>query len=384
VNRVLIWLLVPAVALALVAAAILSGGLFRDDSGVPPIERLTVERVILDENGITATVRAEGFGPVSIAQIQVDGAYWSFTQVPAGPISRLSTARIEIPYPWIIGETHKLLFVTTTGQTFEHVIEVAVATPKAAPGRIVEFTLLGLVVGFVPVALGMLAFPALRRGGAGLSAFALALTLGLLGFLFIDTLSEALENAARAAPGLRADGMVWMVVLLTGAGLLAISRRGGAAPSGQALALFIALGIGLHNFGEGLAIGAAYATGAMALGSFLVLGFTLHNVTEGVGIVAPMLREPPPLKVFAGLALLAGLPTVPGILLGASVVAGHWAALALAVGAGAILQVVVEIGALLVKRGRDHPDAVVVTNSVLGFVVGIAVMYGTALLVQVT
>ena len=382
-SRVLIWLLVPAIALAVAAAGILSGGLFRGDPGIPPIERLTIERVILDDNGITATIRAEGSGPISIAQIQVDGAYWSFAQTPAGPIGRLSTARITIPYPWVAGETHRLLIVSATGQTYEHTTEVAIATPKAIPGRMGEFILLGLVVGLIPVALGMLAFPALRRGGARLGAFVLALTLGLLGFLFVDTLAAALENSAHAAPGLHADDMVWMVMALTTAGLLAVSRRGGAAPSGRALALFIALGIGLHNFGEGLAIGAAYATGAMALGGFLVLGFTLHNVTEGVGIVAPMLKDRPDFKTFAGLALLAGLPTVPGILLGVTVVAGHWAALALAVGAGAILQVMFEIGALLVKRGQDHPAAIMTTNSVLGFVVGIAVMYGTALLVQI-
>lgn len=383
-NRALIWLLVPAIALTAAAAAILSGGLFSGTADAPPIERLTIERLILDDSGITATVRAEGSGPVSIAQIQVDGAYWSFTQTPPGPISRLATARIKIPYPWVTGETHGLLIVSSTGTTYEHIIDVAIATPRATPSRIGDFTLLGLLVGLVPVALGMLAFPALRRGGARVYSFVLALTLGLLGFLFIDTLAEALENAAHAAPGLHTGGMVWLVMLVTAVSLLAVGRRGGAAPNGVRLAFFIALGIGLHNFGEGLAIGAAYATGAMALGGFLVLGFTLHNVTEGVGIVAPMLEDRPTLKIFTGLALLAGLPTVPGILLGVSVVAGHWAALALAVGAGAILQVAVEIGALLVKRGRESLDPAVATHSVLGFVVGIATMYGTALLVQVS
>jgi zinc transporter ZupT len=383
-NRLLIWTLVPAIALAAAVTAILSGGLFRGDVDLPPIEHLTVERVILDAGGITAIVRAEGSEPISLAQVQVDGAYWTFVQTPPGPIGRLSTARIRIPYPWIGGETHRLLFVSATGVTYGHTIDVAVATPQAALRRIGEFVLLGIAVGLVPVVLGMLAFPALRLGGARVTAFALALTLGLLGFLFIDTLDAALENAARTVPGLHASGMVWLVMLATVAVLLAVGRRGGAAPSGGQLAFFIALGIGLHNFGEGLAIGAAYATGAMALGRFLVLGFTLHNVTEGVGIVAPLLEDRPALKTFAGLALLAGLPTVPGILIGASVVAGHWAALALAVGAGAILQVLVEIGALLVRRGREHPGAIVVTTTVSGFVVGIAVMYGTALLVQIT
>ncbi|MEE8334701.1 MAG: metal transporter [Alphaproteobacteria bacterium] len=382
-NRLLIWMLVPAIALAAGVTAFLSGGLFRGDAGIPPIEYLTVERVILDKGGITAIVRAEGSEPVSLAQVQVDGAYWSFVQTPPGPIGRLSAARIMLPYPWIGGETHRLRFVSAAGATFDHTIEVAIATPKVAPQRIGEFVLLGLAVGLVPVVLGMLAFPALRQGGARVTAFALALTMGLLGFLFIETLDGALENAARAVPGLHVGGMVWLVMVATVAVLLAIGRRGGAAPSGIRLAFFIALGIGLHNFGEGLAIGAAYATGSMVLGSFLVLGFTLHNVTEGVGIVAPLLEDRPGLKTFAGLALLAGLPIVPGIALGASVVAAQWAALALAVGAGAILQVVVEIGALIVRRDREYPGAVVMSTTVSGFVIGIAVMYGTALLVEI-
>ncbi len=382
-NRLLIWLLVPAIALAAGVTAFLSGGLFRGDANIPPIEYLTVERVILDKGGITAIVRAEGSEAISLAQVQVDGAYWSFVQTPPGPIGRLAAARITLPYPWIGGETHRLRFVTATGATFDHTIDVAIATPQVGPQRINEFVLLGLAVGLVPVVLGMLAFPALRQGGARVTAFAMALTLGLLGFLFIETLDGALENAARAASGLHAGGMVWLVMAATVAVLLAVGRRGGAAPRGSSLAFFIALGIGLHNFGEGLAIGAAYATGSMVLGSFLVLGFTLHNVTEGVGIVAPLLEDRPGLKTFAGLALLAGLPTVPGILAGASVVAAHWAALALAIGAGAILQVVVEIGALIVRRNREYPGTVVVPTAVSGFVIGIAVMYGTALLVEI-
>ena len=89
-KRLLIWMLVPAIALSATVAAILSGGLFRGDVGVPPIEHLTVERVILDAGGITAVVRAEGSEPVSLAQVQVDGAYWSFVQTPPGPIGRAS------------------------------------------------------------------------------------------------------------------------------------------------------------------------------------------------------------------------------------------------------------------------------------------------------
>jgi zinc transporter, ZIP family len=71
------------------------------------------------------------------------------------------------------------------------------------------------------------------------------------------------------------------------------------------LAASIAFAIGVHNLGEGLAVGSAFATGAAALGGFLLLGFTLHNVTEGVGIIAPLLERRPQLSILAGLACLA-------------------------------------------------------------------------------
>ena len=160
---------------------------------------------------------------------------------------------------------------------------------------------------------------------------------------------------------------------------------GGAARrlGGLGLATSIALGIGLHNLGEGLAIGSAFATGAAALGTFLVLGFTLHNITEGIGIVAPLVETRHRLPTFVGLAALAGLPAVAGVWLGSYAFAPHWAALALAVGAGAILQVVVEVGLLLAApRARSQGGGVATVPATAGLVAGVVVMYATALLVQ--
>ena len=125
---------------------------------------------------------------------------------------------------------------------------------------------------------------------------------------------------------------------------------------------FIALGIGLHNLGEGLAIGAAFAAGAAGLGPFLVVGFMVHNVTEGIGISAPMLIARPRLWTFAGLTLLAGGRAVVCLWIGSLAYAPQWSALALAVDAGAILQVIVEVTAYLMKtdgrgalRRLPHP-----------------------------
>jgi zinc transporter ZupT len=153
------------------------------------------------------------------------------------------------------------------------------------------------------------------------------------------------------------------------------------APEGLALAGFIALGIGLHNFGEGLAVGAAIATGAAALATFLVIGFIIHNVTEGIGIAAPLVTadKRPSVYAFGLLAALAGLPAIIGIFLGTAAVTPYWTAVAFGIGAGAILQVIIEVAALIVRR--EGPDALVSPASAGGLIAGIGVMYLTALFV---
>jgi zinc transporter ZupT len=176
-----------------------------------------------------------------------------------------------------------------------------------------------------------------------------------------------------------------MVLLAAAAAFLllfAVGRRHGT-PTGLALATYMAIGIGLHNLGEGLAIGAAFAAGAAGLGTFLVLGFTLHNITEGIGIAAPLVDTRPTLAGFVGLALLAGAPAIVGIWLGSMSYAPHWAALALAVGAGAILQVVVEVGAYLLRSASRQGAAWLTPSTIGGLVAGIGVMYATAMLVKV-
>ncbi len=373
----------PLLLILAIAAGFLAADPLRSlNSGAPPVERLTVERHVLDEHGIALLVRAGGAEPMRIAQVQVDSAYWSFTQDPPGALARLSTAWLHIPYPWMMGETHKITMLTRTGVTFEHSIDVAVATPGSNSMGLLG--LVGVFVGVIPVALGMLFYPALRAGGARVFDFTLALTVGLLGFLLVDTLKEALERAAAAAPSLKSVVLVWIVAALAFTLLLVLGRRpgrGGHEREGVALATSIALGIGVHNFGEGLAIGSAFATGAAALGGFLVLGFTLHNVTEGIGIVAPLVRTRPRWSVFVGLAALSGLPAIAGIWLGSYAFSPYWAALALALGAGAILQVISDVGGLIIRQARRCGASWATPSAVAGVVLGVGVMYGTALLV---
>jgi zinc transporter ZupT len=384
VSRVGAFVSVVAALLLLALAAVwlaASGLLNAFNNGAPPVEALTFERRILDADGIRVLVRAGGSQAMTIAQVQVDSAYWTFTQAPAGDIPRGHTAWLTIPYPWVLGEALSITAVTNTGTTFTTDIPVAVPTPGTSAGQLLPQAILGAFVGILPVAIGLMFFPALRGLGRRGLDFLLALTIGLLAFLLADMTGEALELAGEAAALFQGHVMV----LLAGAAsfllLMAIARRSGT-PGGVALAGFIALGIGLHNFGEGLAIGAAFTAGSAGLGVFLVLGFTLHNVTEGIGIAAPMLRARPSLATFAGLALLAGGPAVAGIWLGSLAASPQWTALALAIGAGAILQVIVEVGGFLMRAERRGPPVLLSAPVCAGLFVGAAFMYATAALVK--
>jgi zinc transporter ZupT len=176
-------------------------------------------------------------------------------------------------------------------------------------------------------------------------------------------------------------------------------RKGTAAVSparrGLYIAALIAFSIGLHNLGEGLAIGAAFALGEAALGSFLVIGFTLHNVTEGIGIAAPLVsakktdeeaseptNEGPTLLTFLGLALLAGTPAIIGTWVGGFAFSPLLASVFLGMGVGAIWQVLVEVTGLLRGYAQREGESLYSWVNVVGFLVGLGVMYLTALLVN--
>ena len=127
VYAFVLWIALPLSLLGLAAAWLLvSDPLRAFNNGAPPVERLTFERRILDNTGIHLLVRAGGSEPMTIAQVQVDDAYWTFTQNPPGDLARLATAWIHVPFPWTLGEAHEVRVVTKTGTTFDHEIPVAV------------------------------------------------------------------------------------------------------------------------------------------------------------------------------------------------------------------------------------------------------------------
>jgi zinc transporter ZupT len=373
--------LIPVVLLAGVVYYLVSAGpraLFGQE--FPPVEEIHVLRHSLAEDVIHLDVVNSGPDPTTIAQVMVRGAFWHHSVEPARDLDPLDRARVTIPFPWNFGEPVEIVMLTSTGLTFDYEIAVASNTPQATGAALGRFALLGIFVGVIPVALGICWFPALRRMGRRSLDFVLYLTVGLLAFLAVDTIVEGLEIAEELpgvyhAEALFGLGLAGTLLLLFGIQVRSRERRAAAGSSGLMIAWLIALGIGLHNMGEGLAIGSAYVLGELGLGAMLIVGFTLHNATEGVAIVAPILSDGARIKRLIGLGALAGLPTILGCWIGAFTYSQLWALLFLGIGAGAIVQVIAAI-----VGGRPLAHSLTPAN-LSGLAVGYLIMYGTGLLV---
>jgi ZIP family zinc transporter len=367
------------------------GGETLPERAGPPIEQLSVERADLSPGVIELHVRNTGADPVAVAQVFVNDAYVDFTGVDE-PIGRLSSDTLRLDYPWQDQQPYMISMLTSTGAVIEHEIPAAVATPEADGGFFALMVLLGTYVGVIPVVLGMLFLPALRRIGRRAVQVLLAVTVGLLVFLAADATFDGVELAEEAGGAFGGPVLVVLGALLAYLALTAVDHRLsrprredapnatlGASPG--RLALLIAVGIGLHNLGEGLAIGSAYAVGELAIGVALVVGFAVHNTTEGLAIVAPLTRADarPSLLRLLGLGLIAGAPAILGAVLGATVTNPELSTFLLGVGVGAIVQVVVQ----LLPQLRE-PEGPALRPAVAGGVIaGVLAMYLTGLLVTV-
>jgi zinc transporter ZupT len=367
-----------------------SESLLLGPSPVPPeaLQRLTIERMAFYPGTIVVWVRNTGPGPVRIGQVLVNEAIWAFTATPGPELGRLAQATIAVPYDWVEGEPHEVKLVTDAGLVFKKQVDVTTTTPVPGWRYFVLFALLGTYVGVVPVFLGLLWYPFLTAlRGRWVDGF-LGFTVGLLVFLGLDAVKEAFEAAGRIAPVFKGEALIALGLFGSFLGLVAFGRRkkkgeGDAAPpTGLRLAYLIALGIGLHNLGEGLAIGAAYQLGEVALGAFLVLGFAIHNTTEGLAIVSPVLRAAPARYHFLLLGLLAGAPTIAGTWLGGLTYSVPLAILFLAVGAGAIFQVVYEI-VRFQARGTPMLGVLSAPHNLAGLLAGFLTMYLTGFLIAV-
>ena len=388
-RRVPAWVLglgpLVLIALAVGAFAALGGPGLGERRGVP-VEELAVEKAILTPGVIELTLRNDGPDAVRIAQAQVNDAFVTFSGADA-PIGRLQVAHVRLRQPWIEGEAYDIALLTSTGGTVTHAIAAAAPSPQNDAGFFGLMALLGIYVGIIPIALGMLWLPWIRRIAPVWMSALMALTVGLLVFLAIEALLEGFDLAGQGSQAFGGASLVLLgtvsaYLTLAGIGAWLAARRAAARAGGAGgaqLATLVAVGIGLHNLGEGLAIGTSYATGALALGAFLIVGFALHNTTEGLAIVAPVAHERPSLSRLTVLGLIAGAPAILGAWIGASAFNSSMAAFLFGVGAGAIAQVIVQ----LVPTLRDAAGRVLHPIAVAGLLAGIAMMFVTGLLVSV-
>jgi zinc transporter, ZIP family len=382
--RTLVLFLIPILLLAGVIALFLyTGGGLRLESPVP-VEDLTVEKYILRRNNVDLYVRNTGPQELTIATVVINEAVMPFTVSPSPTIPRLGNGHIHVNYAWSEGEAYGITIFTTNAVAFGVDIPVAFETPQPSSRTFWGFTLIGLYVGVIPVFLGIFWFPALRQLGRRTMTFLMAATAGLLIFLGLDTLAEALEFAAEVPSAFQGIGLIGIGAVATFLLLDAISKRqteitGSESERRLAVALMIAIGIGFHNLGEGLAIGAAYNVGEIALGTFLVVGFIIQNITEGLGIIAPVLRDRPSLGRLALMGLIGGGPAILGAWIGGFSPSPFLAVLFLAIGTGAIFEVVYEIAKLIQRDTARESMPLTVFSGVL---TGMLLLWVTGLLIK--
>ena len=353
----------------------------------PQLEQIDFERVTFRVDGITAIILNSGPADVTVSQVLVNDAIWPGTITPSEKIPRLGSAVLEIPYQWVQGEPIQITVITSTGLTFSRTVDVATLTPSASSSQAVSLAVIGSYVGVIPVFLGLAWFPFMKRLSLRWLGFFLSFTVGLLLFLGIDTLREAIELTAiipNPFQGIQilAIGFAatFLTLMMLGERSLGSAEGSDKAKSALLLAYMIALGIGLHNLGEGLSIGGALALGEAGLGVFLIVGFTVHNTTEGLAILAPLTSAKFRYRNLLFLGILGGVPTIAGSLIGGLSYSNFWALLFFAVGAGAIFQVVYEVSASLGSRQGSFASFTSPDN-LAGLLAGLLVMYVTALLV---
>jgi zinc transporter, ZIP family len=382
-----LWPLVPLVLLiAVVGVFTATGGSLTSLVGdnPPPPDEFDIRRVELHPGEIHIRVTNPQRDDLTIASVTVDDAIVPFDVDGPRTLSRLRSSEIVVQYEWVEDEPLSVGVTSSTGIQTTEQLAAATATPAPSVRGAVGYALIGFFVGIAPIALGLLWLPSLRRAAPQWLAAFMALTAGLLSFLAVEALAEAFQLQAALPSALGGAGLVLLGVAVSYLTLTALSGRlgagkGGAGASGLALATLVAIGIGLHNLGEGLAIGSSFALGELALGTFFIVGFMVHNVTEGLGIAAPIAEgRAVSLERLVALTVVAGAPAILGAWLGGFVTSDLLGVLFFAAAAGAAFQVVVEVTRYVARRA---PGGLSSPHVLGGFLAGIAVMYVTGLLV---
>ena len=388
-----LWALVPAILLIGVVSATVAAGDSLDGlvgNAPPPADEFDVRKVEFAPGRISIHVTNPQREDLTLAQVTIDDAIVPFSidgVQGARTLGRLESTTVSVPFLWVEDDPYTIGLISSTGIVTTHDVAAAVETEQASLHGAAGLAVIGVLVGIVPVALGLAWLPSLRRAAPRSLAAFMALTAGLLTFLMVEALAEALELQSALPGALNGTGLVVLGVASSYLGLTLVAGRlsgGGDRDRSQplggvGLATLVAIGIGVHNLGEGLAIGSSLALGELALGTFLIVGFMVHNVTEGLGIAAPVAEGAGSIGVgkLAALALVAGAPAVLGAWIGGFLTNDLLAVLFFAMAAGAALQVVVEVGRYVAWRA---PGGLTSGHVVGGYLAGIAAMYATGLL----
>lgn len=378
-------LLIPVLLLAgVIALFVFTSGAGLNVEPAAPIESVQFERTVLKPGVIELQIQNTSPLDITLAQVNINDSIVPYSVTPSATIPRLGSATVTIPYPWVEANPYAISIFSSNSIPFQTTIDAAAQTRGVDGNTLLSFTLIGLYVGVIPIFLGIFWFPALRRMGPRAFSFLMAVTVGLLLFLGIDATSEALETANALGGPFQGVGLIGLGIVGTFLLLEAISMRQanvGRSESQQrmSVAMMIAVGIGLHNLGEGLAIGASYSVGAAALGAFLVIGFIIQNITEGLGIIAPIVKDRPQWLNLLVLGLIGGGPAIVGAWIGGLSYSQVLAVLFLSIGAGAVFQVAYQISKMIQRDSTKRPMPFTLFAGILA---GMAVLYLTGLVIK--
>jgi len=349
------------------------------------LPELTIEKVDFVKSEIRVTVRNTGPLPVYVTMADVNDRIQPAAIEPDKLLERFEIGLVRIPFEWNEGEPYTVGLTTDDGTRFERQIDAAFPALQPNLEFAGFFAIIGTYVGIIPVMIGLLWLPFIKKISKSKYHFFLALTAGLLLFLGIDSIEEAFDVSFKNLSGsFNGFLLIATTVVLSFLGLYYTSEKlTGKADSLKiskpvAIGLMIAIGIGLHNFGEGLAIGASVGLGSVAFSTFLIVGFALHNTTEGLAIAAPLSRGKLMIRKLFILGIIAGSPAIFGAWVGGFVYSPFSSVVFLSIGAGAIFQVIV----IVLKWIRDEGDRNLSSASVVsGFAIGMLIMYLTSILI---
>ena len=376
--------IIPFVFVILMMVYIFGPGADLLDFGTP-LPEVTIEKVDFVDSEIQATVRNTGPIAVEVVMADINDRIQPAAVEPDRFLERFETTLVRIPFEWNEAEPYIIGITIEDGTRFEK--EVAAAAPALEPSLdlAIFFAIIGTYVGIIPVMIGLLWLPFIKKISKQKFHFFLALTAGLLLFLAIDSIEEAIEVSNESlAKSFNGSLLVATVTILSFLGLYysgnKLVERASSSKLAKpvAIALMISIGIGLHNFGEGLAIGAAVGLGSVAFSTFLIVGFALHNTTEGIAIAAPMSRGKLMIGKLAAMGMIAGAPAIFGAWIGGFSYSPFTSVIFLSIGAGAIFQVILVIMKWIRDEGDDNLSSASVAS---GFAVGMLVMYLTSILV---